>query len=258
MIHPGTGGCEVYISLASALVKNFSCYGVDSYNLYHENKINDLHSLAKYYLSYIDEIMLSTHQNEYHLLGWSLGGLIALKIACILEQRNSTIKIRVYLLDSMGIDNYMLSLINDVNIEYSKNEYRAYAALRGYDKLYIEKAISNMDTESKLARQKLSSILNNTHILLFKAMLEDTRIEKNNSKELLKYLSSLEYNNFDKMLADKSNIKLIKIHNACHGDILLQEDLLVSEILSFQCTNQDGVLKKYNGPKNLDKVSLLR
>ncbi len=52
MIHPGAAGCEVYTSLAQKLENSFSCYGVDSYNLYNDKKINDLHSLAKiiYYL----------------------------------------------------------------------------------------------------------------------------------------------------------------------------------------------------------------
>ncbi len=64
--------------------------GIDSYNLYHESKISNLHQLATYYLTYIDEIMQKTNQTEYHLLVWSLGGRIALEIAAILENNGIT------------------------------------------------------------------------------------------------------------------------------------------------------------------------
>ena len=50
MIHPGRGGCEVYTSLANKLSEHFSCYGVDSYNLYSSNKIDNLNQLANLYM----------------------------------------------------------------------------------------------------------------------------------------------------------------------------------------------------------------
>ena len=240
MIHPGAGGCEVYTSLADALVDNFSCYGIDSYNLYNENKIDNLNELAKYYLSHIDEVMLNTHQEVYHLLGWSLGGQISLEIACILEQRGR-IKIKVYLLDSILMDDYLLSLTNKVNVEKLKNEYRDYAISQGYNKSYIQKAISNLDVELSLNKQKTSLILTNTQVLLFKAMLEDTRFKMDNSKENYEYLSTLKYNNIDSIIENKSKIKLIEINDAHHGNILDQKELLVSKIRELQRFKYGGM-----------------
>ena len=233
MIHPGQGGCEVYTSLASSLINNFSCYGIDYYNLYTKNKIDNLHELAQYYLSYIEEIMIRTKQKVYHLLGWSLGGQISLEIAIILEQKGYT-NIKVYLLDTILKDSYLLSLIKDIDIEKFKNDYRNHIAKLGYDKSYINKLILNMDTENKLSSQSLSSYLNNTKILLFKAMREDTRFEMDTHEKYFKHLSTLKYNNIDKIVSHKSNIKLIEVNNAHHGNILDEQDLLVSKIKLFK------------------------
>ncbi|WP_375331669.1 non-ribosomal peptide synthase/polyketide synthase [Candidatus Tisiphia endosymbiont of Temnostethus pusillus] len=233
MIHPGIGGCEVYISLANTLANNFSCYGIDHYNLYQKNKIDNLYKLAQYYLSYIDNVMLKTQQKTFHLLGWSLGGKISLEIASILEQRGMS-NSRVYLLDTMLNDDYLLSLTTQMNIEKLKSEYENYMLSQGYDKVYIEKTVSNMEIEMKLGMQKISSTLIDTRILLFKAMLKDTRLQvddvSENSKE---YSLTLEYNNIDTIVEKKSNIKLIKINNAHHGNILNQKEFLAFEISKY-------------------------
>ena len=89
MIHPGGAGCEPYISLANNLNKDFSCYGIDSYNLYFRKKIDSLKQLSQYYLSHIEEVMKKTNQNDFHILGWSLGGQIALEIASIPRRKRN-------------------------------------------------------------------------------------------------------------------------------------------------------------------------
>lgn len=232
MIHAGLGGCEIYASLANALANSFCCYGVESYNLYHESKISNLRELARYYLSYIDKIMIDTNQEIYYLLGWSLGGQISLEIACLLEERGD-IMIKVYLLDTFLNDDYLLSLRNDKYTEKLKNAYKNYAILQEYDILHIEKIISNIETENELAKQRISSTLVNTKVVLFKAMLEDTRFKTDYSKKNYKYCSMIEYNNVDNVISHKSNIKLIKISDADHGNILKKEELLVLAISEY-------------------------
>ena len=103
MIHPGSGGCEVYVPLAETLEDKFSCYGVDYYNLTAKNKIDDLRQLAEFYLSHIDKVMQKTKQKQYCLFGWSLGGKIALEIALVLEQRGNK-SVKVLLLDTILFD----------------------------------------------------------------------------------------------------------------------------------------------------------
>ena len=49
-----------------------------------------LNELSKYYLSYIDEIMIKTVQTKYHLFYWLLGVILSLEMSSILEQRGIT------------------------------------------------------------------------------------------------------------------------------------------------------------------------
>lgn len=230
MIHPGAGGCEVYIDLASKLSDKFSCYGVDSYNLYNENKILELRKLAKYYLENIDKIMINTNQDEYHILGWSFGGHIALEIASILEN-SGIVKIKLYLLDTMISDDYSLSLINNVDVDQLVAEYEANAILKGYDFSYIQKVVSNLRVESKLVVQKISSHLKHTEILFFKAMLDDTRYKASGFVEANKYVISLKYNNLDKVIS-KSQILSIPMFHASHATILSQVEFLATKIVN--------------------------
>jgi non-ribosomal peptide synthase protein (TIGR01720 family) len=166
MIHPGGGGCEVYSAIANRLANDFSCYGVDSYNLYNKKKIENIDELAQYYLSYIDKVMLDTHQEYYHLFGWSLGGQIALEIASILEQK-CVKKIKLYILDTVLLDDCLSFLMQDMHLEF-KNNYKNHTSLNRYEKSYIEKLIINIDLEATLSKQKISSTLTNSQILLFK------------------------------------------------------------------------------------------
>ena len=231
MIHPGTGGCEAYASLANRLNNQFSCYGVDSYNLYHNNKIEDIDALAEYYLSYIEETMKQTGQEVYHLLGWSLGGQISLKIAHILEQKNIRM-INLYLLDTVLIDKYLLSLSANVNIKEEENKFREYMITEGYDKAYVEKAVSIIEIEGKFSQQRLVSPLSNAQILLFKAILEDTRFAASiAAKQSEEHILQLKYNNIETVVKNKKNLKVINVKNAHHGNILQQEELIIKVIL---------------------------
>ena len=232
MIHPGEGGCEYYTPLADALRMDFSCYGVDSYNLYNEIKIDQLHELAKYYLAHIDRVMKNTNQETYYLLGWCLGGMIALEIASILEKRGSY-KINVYLLDTVLHDEYLSNTIKEIDmakIIETKNHYRNYLISQQYEEQYIEKMMSIIDIEVNLTSQQISSTLTNTKIILFKAMLEDTTFITENSKKFYEHVYNLKYNNVDKILEKEAKIQLVKLSETHHGNILLQEQVLVSRI----------------------------
>ncbi|OTA20325.1 peptide synthase [Xenorhabdus beddingii] len=98
MIHPAMAGCEVYLDLANTLEGQMHCLGVDNYNLYHRPLITSLHDIARFYLEQMERYQPLT-QGPVHILGWSMGGLIALEIAAQLEARGIT-DIHLYLLDS--------------------------------------------------------------------------------------------------------------------------------------------------------------
>lgn len=243
MIHPGTGGCEVYFSLANKLAPSFACFGVDSYNLYNEEKIYDLHQLATYYLRHIDQVLETTDQPEYHLLGWSLGGQIALEIAAILEQRGYK-QIKVYALDTVLYDEHLISLSANVDTEYLKNEYMHYAKMHHFDESYINKVVSNIDVEAGFSKQFISSKLLDTNVLFFKAMEEGVGMIEDAEKSFFRHISLLPYNNIEKIIFNQNNIKVVNVINANHLNILENEELLLSEITSLnQSPNIIGSLK---------------
>ena len=236
MIHSGTGGCEVYASLAEALSDNFSCYGVDSYNLYHRNKIKNLHEISKRYLIHIDAIMTKTGQSTYHLLGWSLGGEIALEIAHILGQRGNH-KIKTYILDSIIADDDLLEQMDAQYLKKQQKDYRNYAISRGYTASYIERVIANMEIVHEMRKSRISTKISNTEVLLFKAMLSYDMLQSNAHEEYRVHSSTHTYNNINRILGENSTIKLVKVNNMHHFNILDYEDL-AGEIIAWRSINE--------------------
>ncbi|MGJ0578896.1 amino acid adenylation domain-containing protein [Xenorhabdus bovienii] len=98
MIHPAMAGCEVYLDIARTLDGKLTCLGVDNYNLYHRPLIMSLRDIASFYLEQMERYQPLT-QGPVRMLGWSMGGLIALEIAAQLEARGIR-DIHLYLLDS--------------------------------------------------------------------------------------------------------------------------------------------------------------
>jgi hypothetical protein len=86
----------------------------------------------------------------------------------------------------------------------------------------------------KLGQQMISHKLVYSKILLFKAMLQDQTISEImvNSEEINQYLSTLKYNNIDKVVQNISNIKLVEV-KVDHSNMLNELDSLTYGILSW-------------------------
>lgn len=212
MVHPGLGGCDVYLSLADKLSSKYSCFGVDSYNLYHDDRIDDLSILANYYLDHFNKV--ANKDQPITLLGWSLGGNIALEMAVQLEQQGIK-NIKIYLLDTWLLESQDLDqYTHPVNISHAMNRLNLPAHLSDQVELF-----ANID--NKLIVQSLSAKLKHTQVVLFKASL----IEQ--GKELAeKYV----LNNIDIYLQANSQLKLVEI--ACdHYTILSHEQAILAHIL---------------------------
>ncbi|RNA61469.1 amino acid adenylation domain-containing protein [Chryseobacterium nematophagum] len=220
LIHPGGGGCEVYRSLAEQLQQDYSCYGVDSYNLYNERKTNNLNSLATYYLDHIEKIQGSL-QEEYILLGWSLGGQIALEIASILESKGHR-RITVYLLDTIlraeDLDwKETYSLPSDEEIS---EEFQA-----PINSKYFLEVKNFLMAENCIGQQRISTTLTFTKTILLKATL----VEDKESSLTTTYTQQLAYNNVD-LILDKSSLLMVYPVNATHNNILKEEKTIVDII----------------------------
>lgn len=233
MIHAGSCGSEVYIPLADKL-SNYSCYGVNNYNMYHNEKIESISELSSFYLSAIDAVRNTTDQKDkpYVLLGWSLGGQIATEIAHILEQRGCK-EIWVIVLDGAIADAdfaYYLS-----KLEINEEQLDEFLFKQGHLKAYINKVTTNFRCDTKLAQQRTVDSLYYTKILLFKAMQIDSRPFVYNNNLLNDYMIHLKYNSIDK-ITNLNNIKLVKLDNINHTNIIDQDTLIANNILLWHNT----------------------
>ena len=68
-------------------------------------------------------------------------------------------------------------------------------------------------------------------------MLKDTRFSEDNLQIDYEYLRKNHYNNVDKIMKKRSNIKLVKLDNVHHGNIIEQEKLILQEILLWDNNN---------------------
>lgn len=230
MIHPAAAGVEVYTDLAENLSAKFNCYGVDNYNLHNEDKIDALGKLALYYLSEIKSFRKTSFKENtpYILLGWSLGGHIALEIASLLEKEQLS-DIKVILLDPLLPDNEILYYLTHL----TQNESIIHRSLieDGHLLEYINKVIATFNCENAIAQCFPSSYLKNTKILLFKAT-KINHSEVSLYNDMHKYSSYLPYNNVN-MISEITNIELIKINDASHLSIIKQNKVIVDGVMEW-------------------------
>ncbi|CAA7197537.1 Tyrocidine synthase 3 [Chryseobacterium potabilaquae] len=221
LIHPGRGGCDVYNSLAEKLSQDYHCYGIDSYNLYNEDKIDDLNRLALYYLDHIEEIQKDSEQKEYILLGWSLGGQIALEIASILEGKGHT-NITVYLLDTIlfGPDPELIKYHSPPSEKEISENYEI-----PMNSEYFINTKKFLLTEFAIEGQNISNNLRFTRVTLLKAMFKS----ENTDELISNHIQKLEYNNVEKII---ENPDLLTVHplNISHKEILKDEQSIIEII----------------------------
>lgn len=227
MIHPGQAGSEVYANLAKELEDHYLCYGIDNYNLHHTEKVTDFKQLATMYLEFIlNEAALLDRDKPIILFGWSLGGLIALEIATILEERGYQ-NINIFLLDTVIFDAKLCfyqkqSLTQKTNLE-------KFLHSQFYDVEYVTKIIANYDSEIKLAESQISSQLKRSQITLFKAMQQGNQFAGEVSDEMIRYILGLTDNNIQTITAAPGQLCIVNLNKAHHWNILEQPE--VSEFI---------------------------
>ncbi len=202
MIHPSGSGCHVYNNFSKKISHVYNCYGVDNYNLYSNEKIDDISILSKLYLNSIinaDNLFL---EKPINLLGWSLGGQIALNMALQLEYQGYR-NINVFLLDTI----------------LSNGNYDLESELRKEWIQQLENVDSNDDeifrVETKMFLQKISSKLKYTKVTLFKASRED--INNDTVKSILEESGD---NNLYNVVNSKSMLEIIDVPDATHDDMV--------------------------------------
>jgi amino acid adenylation domain-containing protein len=227
MIHPGNAGCEVYAPLARRLEGTFNCYGVDSYNLYHADVISDLPALAAQYLEQIDKVQRINGNGSYILLGWSLGGLLALEIAAILERRGVK-DIRLFLLDTIITD----ERLNGLSAGLQQEELKHVVTQIGNIFEHPEQSDRYLKAQIELSKQKASQRLRRAKVVLFKAMRPDGIFKSECAMLSKEHILNLKANNVEQCLKyPEKQLRVLTLENADHYNLLKEEDILASGIL---------------------------
>ncbi|MBA2649372.1 MAG: hypothetical protein H0U75_07215 [Legionella sp.] len=120
-VHASLSGYEPYKPLAGLIDPNVEIIGIDSYNLYAEKQdiIYDMDGLVDLYISDIEKF-LPDHSVPLLLGGWSLGGMIAHKMA---EKLSLKYKISGLVgIDSIIFQQHYALLFEDSSLNYFMNE----------------------------------------------------------------------------------------------------------------------------------------
>ncbi|WP_369794396.1 amino acid adenylation domain-containing protein [Serratia sp. DD3] len=222
MIHPALVGCEAYLDFAKALEGEVNCFGVDNYNLYHsEQQLTELSTVAAYYLAKMEQQGL-LEQPVIQLLGWSLGGVIALEIAAMLEARGIR-NIQLYLLDSF----YQVKVDYQATPDLRKN---MLAELGVYGEAAIRALVAE-EAENAIGRGEISGRLRHTQVTLFKATQMSAYYQSLAGDQLIKCIED----NGLAAVCDQLNI----IPLACNHHNILDR---VSEIRSVVCNQHHSMV----------------
>lgn len=160
MIHPAVVGCEIYRDLAESLTGKFTVLGINNYNLHNRPHIPTLAALASYYLQHMLQRGIP-QDRPVRLLGWSLGGVIALEIAAQLEDQGYK-DIQVCLLDSL----YQ----TEVQKRVAPGMLATLLKAIGLEGEAAKRAIQAEEVELSINNQALSSPLRTTQVTLLKAL----------------------------------------------------------------------------------------
>lgn len=212
LIHPAMTGAEAFNDLAQAADGKVHCRAIDNYNLYHQPAITELSDLAERYLLEMESVQPITPDSQIAILGWSLGGIIALQIAALLEQRGVT-HLSVLLLDSF----YQQKLTRQIDKEKQ-------LAILGITGDAAQRAMAISEIEHHLAGSAVSSPLQHTKVTLLKA----TESASDLASDELQQLIQCEDNGLRAIVPDLSIERL-----ACtHQNIIEHQEVIIQHLLS--------------------------
>ncbi|NOU19048.1 MAG: amino acid adenylation domain-containing protein [Bacteroidales bacterium] len=224
-ISPGRAGSEMYQHLTEMLSSKYNCIGIDNYNIHNKKKIDSLNKLANHYLSEYEKRY--SFKETVNLLGWSLGGQIALEMAGILETKGFK-SINVILLDTYLRDENTRKLISgiQVNTEDAIKQDESYM-IEKFGADYFEKVKSASEAEAKIADSSISNRIKYSNVILFKATQANPSMNTEISRLMHDHYKSLKSNNID-LIA--SNIEVFNL-DCHHFNLIDSKGVTVGEFL---------------------------
>ncbi|WP_275381987.1 non-ribosomal peptide synthetase [Xenorhabdus bovienii] len=226
MIHAAGCGSEVYEPLAKALSDVYNCIGIDNYNLFTDNHIESLQKIARIYLELI--LTETSIDKPIKILGWSLGGQLAMEIAFQLEQIGAK-DIQLFLLDTIINTVQLTEIKNQLDMSYVLNEAEIKLQEIGADNAYINKVLGAMPFEHQMVNCNLGGKLMHTNITLFKAGQMNTDYKGDIGLTVNQLIAKMPDNNISAWMVNPLVIKLI--NDRSHADILESISIISAEII---------------------------
>lgn len=135
-VHPVGGNVLCYAALSQQLGQEHPIYGLQSLGLIEQQlTLTTIEAMASHYL---EEILTVQPQGPYHLIGWSMGGIISYEIAQQLIHRGETVALLV-LIDSHiptaedipGKDQLLVEFIKDLAGQSRQSLHSVLESLEG-------------------------------------------------------------------------------------------------------------------------------
>ncbi|SEC23137.1 amino acid adenylation domain-containing protein [Tenacibaculum sp. MAR_2009_124] len=224
-IHSALGGSDAYYCLAELLEGQYNCIGIDNHNIYGSPKINKLNQLAHFYIKEYTEKY--SFKDPITLLGWSLGGSIALEMAFILESKGYS-NINVILLDTYVHKPKKFSRRARFNREENYDFISSMFPEEYED--YVERLVDAAEQEHTLGQTAISGQLFKTKVTLFQALYKDNLNHGSNDNNELVLIKDLKYNNLERVI-DVNRISIIPTHSH-HRHILPFQAQFIGDYLS--------------------------
>ncbi|MGJ0579352.1 thioesterase domain-containing protein, partial [Xenorhabdus bovienii] len=226
MIHAASCGSEVYDPLAKALSDVYNCIGIDNYNLFTDNHIESLQKIAQIYLELI--LTETPIDKPIKILGWSLGGQLAMEIAFQLEQ-NGAKDIQLFLLDTVINTVQLTEIKNQLDMSYVLSEAAIKLQAMGVGDAYISKVLDAMPFEHKIVNCNLSGKLMYTNITLFKAGQMNSDYKGDIGLTVNQLIAKMPDNNISAWVTNPLVIRLV--NDRSHADILESISIVSAEII---------------------------
>ncbi|WP_339379120.1 amino acid adenylation domain-containing protein [Xenorhabdus lircayensis] len=227
MIHAASCGSEVYAALANALSDVYNCIGIDNYNLITNNPVGSLQKISQIYLEFI--LSETSIDKPIRILGWSLGGQLAMEVAYQLEQVGAK-DIKLFLLDTVINTKQIKEIRNKIDMSYAFKEITMKLQNMGASNRYIDKVLSAMPFEHEMVNCDLSGKLSHTNITLFKAGKMNPDYKGVAGLEINQLVVKLPDNNISKWVTNPLVIKWI--NDRSHSDVIESISTISTEIIS--------------------------
>jgi len=229
MIHASGCGSEVYQPLANKLLGQFECVGIDNLNHSDLSPIGDMHQLADTYLQLILDYQTEQGKSDQpvRLLGWSLGGLLAMQIAWKLEQQGRT-DIQIVLADTFIYDEQLTGLRQRIDDDALLGFYRDKLLSSAIPPAIIERMVQAYGSEIQMGYRHPSGKLAHAEVVLFKATVTEPRSAKVPHAEAFFQASMARKDNSVASVLEKP-LTVINLERT-HNDIL-QETRVMSELI---------------------------